>query len=287
MSTGRSPAPRRARQRRSLVTESRILTAATELFLREGYAATTMAALAAAAGVSVQSLYLRFGGKPDILSAALDVAVVGDAEPVSLLDRPWFGDLQHLDDGRAAVALFVGQVASIMTRTSPLYEVVLRAGDDARDLLASNKRQRYDGVRGVAGVLAAKAGFAEGLSAEAAADRLYALVSEEQFGLLVGERGWSPQEWRSWTTRAGRPRVLPRLTARPRRPSPPRGQRGRRIVASRPTVAMRSSAMRSAASAGELPCSSAVRKTRSAMSKIRSVFVLARSKENPSGGPPG
>jgi AcrR family transcriptional regulator len=190
--------PRRARQQRSLATEARILDAATRLFLSDGYAATTMAAIAGAAEVSVQSLYLRFGGKLDILTAALDVAIVGDTEPVALLDRAWFAELREAADGPTAARLLAGEMAAIMSRTYPVYEVVLRAGDEARDLLATTKAQRYEGLRAVAEVLAGKPGFA-GLTTDAAADRLYGVLSEEGYGLLVAERGWSPQAWAEWT----------------------------------------------------------------------------------------
>jgi AcrR family transcriptional regulator len=188
----------RPRQRRSLQTEQRILGAASELFLRDGYAATTMAAVAARAGVAVQSLYLRFGGKLPILSAALDAAIVGDAAPVPLLERDWFGRLGELRDGPAAVRLFLTELQALMTRTYPLYEVVLRAGDEARELLAANKAQRQEGLRAVAGVLAQKPGFSSGLDAGRAADILYGLASEEHYGLMVAERGWSPSAWRDW-----------------------------------------------------------------------------------------
>jgi AcrR family transcriptional regulator len=200
LSTTAGAGQRRARQERSRATEARIVSAATELFLRDGYAATTMAAIAAGAEVSVQGLYLRFAGKLDILAAALDVAIVGDTQPVPLLDRPWFGRLRVMGDGPAAVRLFVRQVASILVRSRPLYAVLVLAGDEARELLAANKAQRHDGVLAVAQVLAAKQGFTTSLDARAAADLLYALLSEEQYGLLVGERGWTATAWRAWTT---------------------------------------------------------------------------------------
>lgn len=218
LSTTAGAVPRRARQERSRATQARIISAAAELFLRDGYAATTMAAIAAGAQVSVQSLYLRFAGKLDILAAALDVAIVGDTQPVPLLDRPWFGRLRGMGDGPAAVRLFVRQVASILARSQPLYAVVVLAGDEARDLLAANKAQRYDGVLAVARVLATKPGFAASLAPQAAADLLYALLSEEQYGLLVGERGWTAAAWRSWTTDMLTRELFPGA-GRPRRPA--------------------------------------------------------------------
>src|SRR3954451_20182770 len=109
----------RARQRRSVLTEQRILAAASELFVADGYAATTMAAVASRAGVAVQSLYLRFGGKLQVLRAALDAAIVGDTAPVPLLERDWFARLGELGDGPGAVRLFVGEIEALMIRTYP------------------------------------------------------------------------------------------------------------------------------------------------------------------------
>ena len=198
--TGSIPGTGRARQRRSAQTEQRIVTAAAELFERDGYAATTMAAIAAGAGVAVQSLYLRFGGKLPILGAVLDAAVVGDTAPVPLLEREWFARLRELPDGPSAVRLFLAEMATLMSRTYPLYEVLVRAGDEARELLASNKAQRQEGLQAVAAVLAEKPGFARELDVAQAADLLYGLVSEEHYGLLVAERGWAPSGWRDWVT---------------------------------------------------------------------------------------
>jgi AcrR family transcriptional regulator len=190
----------RARQRRSAHTEQRIVSAAGDLFSRDGYSATTMAAIAAGAGVAVQSLYLRFGGKLQILGAAMDAAIVGDTAPVPLLERDWFARLQELADGPSAVRLFLTEMETLMSRTYPLYEVLLRAGDEARGLLADNKDQRREGLEAVAGVLARKPGFAGELDAAHATDVLYGLVSEEHFGLLVAERGWAPSAWREWVS---------------------------------------------------------------------------------------
>src|SRR3954471_18080853 len=101
---------RPGRQARSRATRARIVAAATRLFVRDGYLTTTMAAIAAEAEVAVQSLYLGFGSKLGILSAALDVAIAGDDEPVPLLQRGWARELAETPDGPRAVGLFVGQV---------------------------------------------------------------------------------------------------------------------------------------------------------------------------------
>ena len=190
---------RPGRQPRSRATRARIVQAATRLFVRDGYLATTMAAIALEAGVAVQSLYLRFGSKLGILAAALDVAVVGDDEPLPVLERPWVRDLAEAPDGPRAVRLFVAQLGQILRRTYPLYAVVqAAAAGEAGELLRENKRQRYEGVRAIATLLGNKPGFAAGLSVDAGADLLYALASEEHYGLLVVERGWSVEAWEAW-----------------------------------------------------------------------------------------
>lgn len=66
-----------------------MIAAASELFVRDGYLQTTMADVARAADVAVQTLYLGFGSKVAVLAAALDVAIAGDDDLVPVLERPW------------------------------------------------------------------------------------------------------------------------------------------------------------------------------------------------------
>jgi AcrR family transcriptional regulator len=70
-------------------TEERILAAATELFLADGYVATTLEAVARSARVGARTVYVRFGTKAALLKRVVDVAVVGDAAPVGVMDRDW------------------------------------------------------------------------------------------------------------------------------------------------------------------------------------------------------
>ena len=70
-------------------TEERILAAATELFLANGYVATTLAAVADAADVGVRTVYVRFGTKAELLKRVVDVAIVGDNLPIDVMGREW------------------------------------------------------------------------------------------------------------------------------------------------------------------------------------------------------
>jgi AcrR family transcriptional regulator len=184
---------------RSRATRARVLAAATGLFVRDGYVATTMAAIAAEAGVAVQSLYLRFGSKLAILSAALDVAIVGDDEPIAHLDRPWVHQLANTHSGPQAVRLWVSEVRRICSRTYPIYAVgQAAAAGEAGELLAVNKRQRREGMRAIASVLSLKPGFRPDLTVETAGDMMYGLGGEDPYGLLVVDCGWQPDAWEAW-----------------------------------------------------------------------------------------
>lgn len=203
--------PRRgAQQARSRETERRVVESATGLFLRDGYAATTMAAISKQAGVAVQSLYLRFGSKVEILAAALDVAIVGDDEPVPLLERAWTADIAAARTGRQAVEVCVAEIGRILQRTHQLYAVLLAsAAGDTGDLLADNKRQRRAGLRAIAGLLAGKPGFAADLNPDQAGDLLYTVLSEELYGLLVVDCGWTPAAWQSWNVETVSAQLFP------------------------------------------------------------------------------
>jgi AcrR family transcriptional regulator len=103
------------RQERARRSRWAMLQAARRLFLERGYAATTMPAIAAAAGVSVPSVYKAFGNKAALLKAVFDVAIAGDDEPVPMLQRAALGRVRDEPDPRRKLSLygeFVADVAS-------------------------------------------------------------------------------------------------------------------------------------------------------------------------------
>lgn len=87
-------------------------------------------------------------------------------------------------------------VTQLASRTYPIYSVIqAAAASEVGELLREIKRLRYEGIHMVAKELKAKPGFNCGLSTQLAADLIYGQVSEEQYGLLVADRGWSPEAW--------------------------------------------------------------------------------------------
>ncbi len=161
-----------------------------------------MAAIAAEAGVAVQTLHLRHGSKAAVLSAALDVAIAGDADPVGLVDRPndfYVRAMEEPDAGRA-IAIWAHGARSICDRSHRLYEVIRSASADAEvdEVLEKNRNGRATGHRVLADALTAKQGYDPAVPAQRAADLLYALGTEDAYLLFVVDRGWDVGEWERW-----------------------------------------------------------------------------------------
>ena len=113
--TGPVKTPRRydasRRQDQAHQNRAAVLAAARELFLADGYPATTMAAVARAAGVSSQLVYKTFGNKPGLVKALFDVAIAGDDEPVRMLDRESLARVRAEPDPHVKLRLYADFVA--------------------------------------------------------------------------------------------------------------------------------------------------------------------------------
>lgn len=185
---------------RGQVTRARIVAAARRLFHDRGYVDTTMASIASEAGVAVQSLYLSFGSKVGILSACHDVAVVGDDEPIPVLDRSWVPEVGRAPDARGALRIVLANTLPIIERVASIQAVIRDAAADPEvaELRARLNKERYITLAKLAEVVAARPGFRTDVSPDHAADLFYALNSEDLHQLLVVDRGWEVGEWRNW-----------------------------------------------------------------------------------------
>jgi AcrR family transcriptional regulator len=189
---GETVKPRAARTR---ATRRRIVDAAAALFAAHGYGATTLEQIAARAGVAVQTVYFHFGNKRTVLKEAVDVAAVGDDEPVALLDRPWQDEVRAEPDLRRVVALWVANGRSIYARIGPIMAVVRDAAVTDPDMAAqwaTNEAQRATAFRAFADLLDQRGALNRPV--DEAVDVLCALVGPEVYGVLTG-RGWTPSQW--------------------------------------------------------------------------------------------
>src|SRR6187200_1000535 len=97
-SASRRPYVSARRAAGAAATRTAILDAALAAFRDDGYAASTIEAIAAAAAVSPKTVYAVFGNKRRLLSAVLDRAIAGDELPVAILDRPWVEEMRDQPD---------------------------------------------------------------------------------------------------------------------------------------------------------------------------------------------
>ncbi|MEV5326676.1 TetR family transcriptional regulator [Nonomuraea sp. NPDC052634] len=203
------------RAARARATRARILAAATELFTTTGYAGTSINAIAAKAGVGEQTVYYAFSTKRAILTAALDVAVAGDDEPVPTLERSWAREAIADPDPLGQLRRQVAGAGDIYLRAATLLDVVRSAATADPDLAAvwsTNLRQRLTVLRVFAEALARKTPLRDGLTSELAADVALTVLSPETYNLLVRDRGWSHARWRDWALDA----LVGMLTTLPR-----------------------------------------------------------------------
>jgi AcrR family transcriptional regulator len=115
------------RRRQVARTEHSIITAATRLFLADGYAATTLAAVADAAEVATRTVYVRFGTKAELLKRVLDIAIAGDTEPVAVVDRTALHAAMTAPTRLERIAAVATISSEIMDRAGPLFDVAQQA----------------------------------------------------------------------------------------------------------------------------------------------------------------
>jgi AcrR family transcriptional regulator len=182
-------------------TRRAIVAAAHDLFLAQGYAATTIDGIAEAAHVSRRTVFNSAGGKAALLKLALDWAIVGDDESIAMADRPAVKAIQAEPDPRKALKLWVQTVAEVAARIAPIGEVLIAAADvdpAAAELLAEAGRNRLFGANAFIRYLAFLDGLAAGMTEQHAADLCWALMDGHLYRLLVVQRGWSPTEFTRW-----------------------------------------------------------------------------------------
>jgi AcrR family transcriptional regulator len=193
-------------------TRRAIVTAAHDLFLAQGYAATTIDGIAEAAHVSRRTVFNSVGGKVALLKLALDWAIVGDDEPIALADRPAIKAILAESDQRKVLMLWVQTVTEVAARTTPLGEVLVAAADidpAAAQLLAEASGNRMLGATEFIRYLASLDGLAAGITEQRAAELCWALTDGHLYRLLIAQRGWSTADFNRWLSGSLAATLLP------------------------------------------------------------------------------
>jgi len=182
-----------------------VLEAARRLFLDGGYGGTTVAAIAGEAGVSVESVYKTFGNKPGLVKAVFDVSMVGDDEPVPLLQRERVQRIRAEPDPRRKLGMYGEHLVETAPRTVPIQLLVraAAAGDPgAAKVWEQMQAERLNGMTVFARHLYDDGHLRPDVSIEEARDVLWTYNSPELYELLVTRRGWSPERYGTWVAQA-------------------------------------------------------------------------------------
>lgn len=200
------------RQEQARRTRWAVLVAARELFLADGYAATTIAGVATQAGVSVETVYKAFGNKAGLLKAVFDVAVAGDVAPIPVAERDVIRRIETEPDARRKFVLYGEHLAGTAPRGAPIQLLARQAA--ASDPAASNvweqmKRELIVGMTMFAAHLQQGGHLREGVPLEEARDVLCAYMTAELYEFLVLEQGWAPERYGRWIAQGLTAALLP------------------------------------------------------------------------------
>jgi AcrR family transcriptional regulator len=189
------------RRAQAAATRRDILAAAQRLFEQQGYAATTMAAIAAEAGVALKTVYLAFETKSGLLRALWNLLLRGDEGETPVAERGWYREALEEPDPQRQLRLNARNSRAAKTRIAGVLNVIRNAAPvdrDIKDLWQRIQTEFHANQRVIVERLAERKALRRGLGVDRATDILWTLNHPDVWQLLVGERGWTPEEYEEW-----------------------------------------------------------------------------------------
>lgn len=204
------------RREASRATRRQVVAAAKALFLERGYVETTMADVAAGAGVAVQTVYSTVGGKAALLKEVFDTTLVGDDEPVPMSGRPEIARIVAATGGRRKLELWARYVSQVLERVSPLARALAGAAESdpaAREVVEGYYYGRRQGMAEFAADLKRGRLLRRGMTVERAAVVLAAHIDPVNWLNLVERGGLTRAEFERWLVDATEAAILRRPPA--------------------------------------------------------------------------
>jgi AcrR family transcriptional regulator len=181
-----------------------VVLAARDLFERDGFRLTTIAAVAARAGVSAESIYKGFGTKAALAKAVFDITLAGDDEPVPVADRPAMQAVRDEPDVRRKIAMFVDGLADRQARSATV-QILIRDGRHVDDSLAPIWAKLNDegivGMTMLARHLVDTGRLRDGIDVDEVRDVLWNYLAIDTYERLVLSRGWPLRRYSDWLSR--------------------------------------------------------------------------------------
>jgi AcrR family transcriptional regulator len=189
------------RKEQAAATRREILDAAQRLFERDGYPATTMAAIAAEAGVAMKTVYVAFETKAGLLRALWHLLLRGDEGDAPVGQRRWYQEVLAEPDPERQLRMNATASRAVKVRAAAIMDVIRSAAPldaDIAELWSRIQSDFYAHQRPVVESLDAKQALKPGLDVTRACDILWSLNHPDLWQLLVGQRGWTPAEYEQW-----------------------------------------------------------------------------------------
>ena len=199
------------RQQQAAATRRAILEAAERLFLRDGYPATTMEAIAAEADVSLKTAYLPFSTKSGLLRALWDLRLKGDHADAPVVQHEWFREVMEEPDPVRKLQLNARNSAAAKTRIGGLFRVIRGAAEvdaDCGELWRLIQSDFHANQQVIIESIHRGGGLRRGLSIATGTDILWTLNHPDTWMLLAGQRGWSPHAYETWLAQASCAQLL-------------------------------------------------------------------------------
>jgi AcrR family transcriptional regulator len=190
-------------RRREKARENRlaILDAARRLFLANGYARTSIAAVAREARVSPDLIYRHFSNKKGLVVELLNYAVTGEVDAPKVLDQEQVRAALTEPDQRRQLAMFAVDIAGRVARAQPIDDVIRSAGEvdaEIAEMHAKMHRTRLRNLRGLVEAVASHGPLRGGLDVETATATVWMLAGPETRRQLVDGVGWSQEQYADW-----------------------------------------------------------------------------------------
>jgi AcrR family transcriptional regulator len=189
------------RQEAANETRRRIRQAARQLFVANGYASTSIRAVAERAGVAEKTVYLAFPTKTDLLKEVVEVAIVGDDQPIPVAERDWWQQMAAQPDLLQTLERLADGTLAIHLRTAEVFEIArgaAAADPQAAALWQTGKEGHQRDCQRLADLLAGHPGVAAGLDHDDLVTTLYILIGPETYRQVTVELGRTPDQYRAW-----------------------------------------------------------------------------------------
>ena len=190
-----------SRAERTRRTRQRMLGSALELFVEQGFAATTVAQIAAGADVAEQTIYYTFGTKGRLLIEVVETTAAGRSDPEPVPQRVWFQQMLVAPTGQRVLALTVEHGTAIYERVATLWPAVNAAAAtdaDVAEYWQGVTAGRRSGQRAIVTRIAELGDLRPGLDVTVATDIVGVLDGHATYRSLVQDARWPLDEYRAW-----------------------------------------------------------------------------------------